>query len=104
MDLQQLQVGIGPILAALIGVNHQLIGFDLSVAKGPVERLQHQYGLHRGAHRPIHNPPAVEIDPLSCVHLSVRHRQIAPATFGADGGHVTGPAAVGSWGCNVLLQ
>ena len=32
VDLQQLPVGIGPILAALIGVDQELIGFDLPLA------------------------------------------------------------------------
>ena len=32
VDLQQLPVGIGPILAAMIGVDQELIGFDLPLA------------------------------------------------------------------------
>ena len=57
--LQQLPVGHGPILAALIGVDQELIGFYLAVTEGPVEGLQHQRGLHRGAHGPADHAAAV---------------------------------------------
>ena len=43
---QQLPVGHRPVLAPLIGVNQELIRFDLAVPQSPVEGLQHQRGFH----------------------------------------------------------
>lgn len=40
--VQQLPVGRGAVLAALIGLDQELIGFDLAVAQGPVQGFQHQ--------------------------------------------------------------
>ena len=61
---QQLPVGGRPVLAPLVRMNQQLIGFDLTVSQGPVESLQHQRGFHGGAHGPADYTSAVQIDPL----------------------------------------
>lgn len=92
---QQLPVGHGPILAALIGVDQELLGFDLTVPQSPVQGLQHQRGLHRGAHSPADYAAAVKVDP---------DRQIPPSGCGADVGDVTSPAVVRCQGRKVLLQ
>ncbi len=93
--LQQLSVALGAVLAALIGVDQELIGFDLAVAQGPVEGFQHQGGLHGGADGPADHPAAVWIDP---------DRQVPPAAARADVGDVTRPAAVGCCWAELLLQ
>lgn len=92
---QQLPVRGCPVLAPLIGVDQELIGFDLAVSQSPVEGLQHQRRLHGGAHGPADDAAAVQVDP---------DRQIPPTGCGADVGDVTGPAAVGCQGRELLLQ
>ena len=42
MGLQKLAVSGGPVLAALIGVDQQLVSFHLALTQGPVEGLEHQ--------------------------------------------------------------
>jgi hypothetical protein len=92
---QQFAVGGGPVLAALIGMDQQLLGFQLALPQGPVEGLQYQRRLHRGTQAPADDTQAEQIHP---------HRQIAPPGCGADVGDVTGPATVrGRWG-EVLLE
>ena len=93
--LQQLPVGRRSVLAPLIGIDQELIGFDLAVTEGPVEGLQHQCSLHRGAHGPADHAAAVQIDP---------DRQVSPACCGADVGDVTSPTAVGGCWAELLLQ
>ena len=92
---QQLPVRRCPVLAPLVRVDQELIGFDLAVPQSPVEGLQHQRGLHGGAHGPADHAAAVQVDP---------YRQVSPACCGADVGDVTGPAAVGSCWAELLLQ
>jgi len=88
-------VGRCPVLAPLIGVDQELVGFDLAVPQGPVQGLQHQRGLHRGAHGPADHAAAVKVDP---------DRQVSPACCGADVGDITGPTAVGGCWAELLLQ
>ena len=92
---QQLPVGRRPVLAPLVCVDQELIGCDLAVPQSPVEGLQHQCGLHGGAHGPADHTAAVQVDPDG---------QVPPAVAGADVGDVTGPAAVGSCWAELLLQ
>jgi len=61
---QQLPIGRCPLLAALVGVDQKLIGFDLAVPQGPVEGFQHQGGLHGGAHGAADHAAAVQVDPV----------------------------------------
>jgi len=60
---QQLPVGRCPVLAPLVRVDQKLIGFDLAVSQSPVQGLQHQGGLHGGAHGPADHTAAVQVDP-----------------------------------------
>ena len=92
---QQLPIGRCAVLAPLIGVDQALIGFDLAVSQSPVQGLQHQRRLHRGAHGPADHAAAVQVDP---------DRQIPPARCGTDVGDVTGPAAVGRCWAELSLQ
>jgi len=92
---QQLPVRRCPVLAPLVRVNQELIGFDLAVPQSPVEGFQHQRGLHGGAHGPADHAAAVQFDP---------DRQVPPTGCGADVGDVTSPAAVGCCWAELLLQ
>ena len=92
---QQVAVVGGPVLAALIRVQEQLLRFHLPVAQGPVEGLDHQGGIHPLIQRPADDTAAEQIDPDG---------EVPPARCGADVGEVAGPAAVGGRGLEVLLQ
>ncbi len=72
-----------------------MIGFDLALPQSPVEGLQHQRGLHGGAHGPVDHAAAVKVDP---------DRQVPPARCGADVGDVAGPGAFGGCWAELLLQ
>ena len=60
--------------------------------------------LHAGGHRPAGRTPAVEIDHPCSAHLSVRHRQIAPATCFAEVDDLNGPAAVRGCWAELLME
>ena len=89
--VQQLSVALCEVLAALIGVDQELIGFDLAVAQGPVEAHQHQGGHHGGAHGPADHPAAVQIDP---------DHQIPPVAARADVGDFPAQQRLGAAGPN----
>ncbi len=74
VDLQQLPMARGWVLAALIGVDQELIGFDWAVAQGPAD-----------------HPVAVQTDP---------DRQVPRAVAGADVGMSPAQERFGSGGVN----
>ena len=65
------------------------------MARCPVEGLQHQRSLHECTQTPADDAATEQIHP---------HRQVAPPGCGADVGDVTGPAEVGSWWDEHLLE
>jgi hypothetical protein len=46
MGLQQFPVSGGSVLAALIGVDQQLLRFHVALAQSSIEGLEQQRGLH----------------------------------------------------------
>ncbi len=72
-----------------------MVRFDLAVPQSPVDGLQHEQGLHGGGHSPTDHPSALQIDPDS---------QVSAASCGSDVGDVTGPAAIGGYRADLLLQ
>lgn len=58
---EQFAVVVGPVLAALIRVDEQLFWLHPAVAEGPVERLDHQGGIHPLIQLPADNTAAVEV-------------------------------------------
>ncbi len=89
MGLQKLAVSGGSVLAALIGVDQQLVRFNLALTQGPIKGLQHQQHLNGCARAPADDAANEPIHP---------HRQVAPARCGADVRDVACPATVGAGG------
>lgn len=65
------------------------------MAQGPVQGLDHQSGIHMVIQHPADDTAAEQVD---------QDRQIPQASTGADVGDVSGPAAVGSRGLELLLE
>lgn len=95
MVLQQLPVGRRPVLAPLISVDQELVGFEPALPQGPVQGLQHQRRFYGGAHGPADHTAAVLIDP---------DRRVTPIRTPAQIGDVTSPSAVECKGQKILLQ
>ena len=69
MGLQKLAVSGGSVLAALIGVDQQLVTFNLGLTQGPIEGLHQQRHLYGCAQAPADDAANEPIHP---------HRQVAP--------------------------
>ena len=84
---QQLPVGRRSVLAPLIGMNQELVRFDVAMPQSQVEGLQHQRGLHCRSH----HPSGVQIDLDS---------QVPPPRCGAEVGDVAAQQRLGAVGLN----
>jgi hypothetical protein len=93
--LQQLPVGRRPVLAPLIGVDQELVGFDLALPQSPIQGLQHQRRFYGGAYGPADHTAAVQIDPDS---------QVTPICTPVQIGDVTSPSAVECKGQKMVLH
>ncbi len=85
MDLEQLPLIGGSVLAAPIRVDQQLFRLHLSLAQGAAEGLQHRRRLHRGTKRLVDDALAAQMNP---------HCQLIPAGCCADVGDFTVRIAV----------
>jgi len=65
LSQQHLPVIAGPVLAALIGVDQQLIGRHLAMTEGAVEGFDRQGGIHPLIQRPTDDTAAEQVDPHS---------------------------------------
>ena len=65
LSQQHLPVIAGPVLAALIGVDQQLIGRHLAMTERAVEGFDRQGGIHPLIQRPTDDTAAEQVDPHS---------------------------------------
>jgi hypothetical protein len=95
MGHQAPPVGRSPVLGSLVRMDQKSIRLNLPVTQSPVQVLQHQRGLHGGAHGPSDDAAAVQVDPDG---------QVLSTRCGAVVGGIIEPAEVGGCWSGFLLQ